>query len=237
MFCMMKGHMESNEAIFIVLIMLGLVAGALVLMNGSTPAQGNDNASALQYATGDSGSGLPNTSVAAPANITATSPAPLQSTDKSLGGLLDDGLARADSWFHSHQFPGNYNMERFTWSLSASNESPDAAAVQKNDLRASLIRFNGRYIDSLRGFAFAVYVPVDVVAPMQIRGTMIFLSNSTLFDLQNSSSFSIDYDPHPRGTQTMDGCTILSGEEFLTAAGNSIKVYDFHCEVIYGAWP
>ena len=156
-------------------------------------------------------------------------------TNKTLGELLDDGLGRADSWFSAQYEPADYSIESFRWTLSPSNQTADSIPIKANDLRASVIRFDMHYIDSLRGFAFTVYKPVAIVAPMKIRGTMVFLSNST--SLQNSSGFFIDYDPHPLRTQRMEGCSISSTENFVTEMGNDITIYDFNCKIMYGESP
>lgn len=237
---MEKGHIEYDEILFVLLLMAGLAAAALVLLNAGTanlpsdsdnlsasPAAGNSPPSENAAATGGNESA---------ASVSGARP---EVTTKTLDELLSDGLARGESWFYGQAFPGNYTFESFKWTLGASNESPDAIPVQENDIRASVIRFNGRYIDSLRGFSFTVYTPADVIAQTRIRGTAVFLSDSTVLDgyFQNSSGFTMTYDPHPRLSQILDDCTAASADEFLTGSGNSIKVYDFYCKLIYPASP
>ena len=122
------------------------------------------------------------------------------------------------------------------WSLPALNESPDSIPLKENDVRVALIRFNDRYIDSLRGFAFKRYRSEGLTAPMKIFGVMVFMADSTpLDDLQaGSSSLLIDYDPHPELAQVMEGCSILDTQDLRTA-NTSIRIYDFRCKLMYGA--
>jgi hypothetical protein len=118
------------------------------------------------------------------------------------------------------------------------NESPDSIPLKQNDLRASGIRFNGRYEDSLRGFAFRTYEVEGLTAPTKIFGVAVFLSNSSVLDpyLQNSSELTIQYDPHPELAQIMEGCSVLSGTDMVTPGGAALRVYDISCKIMYGVY-
>ena len=177
----------------------------------------------------------PPANVTSPANVTPPkSPAiQLETTNRTIGELLEDGLKRADSSFYKEYPSGNFNIDTFQWTLSSLNESPDSIPVKANDFRVVEIRFPDKYIDSLRGFAFKMYEVVGAIAPKKIFGVAIFLSNSTPLDSYLQGEFTMKYGPHPQGTQIMEGCKILSTQEFLTPNNSSIKLYDFSCKVMY----
>lgn len=228
---------EYVEIAFTIVVVIAIVVGLFLFANSKVPAypQNSSNESVLAPP-----SPPPIPEEQPEEQPTVQSPPPqIEITNRTIGQLLDDGLDRADLRFYNESVSGEYEIDTFKWTLTAMIQSPDNLSLRQNDIRVSVIRFNDRYIDSLRGFAFKVYELKNVIAPKKIFGVAVFLSNNTSLDgyLQNSSELIIDYDPHPERSQIMDECKILAGTDFVTVRNSSIKVYDFSCNLIYGATP
>lgn len=155
------------------------------------------------------------------------------------GELLERGIARSDSRFDALGLAGPFETQTLRWALGRFNETPDSVPYKENDLRASPIRFNKRYIDGLRGLAFTDSVPSGEDGPHYLFGTMLFINSSAPLDgyAANGSEFVIQYDPHPELSQILEKCRILYSDEGATLLGIPLKILDFQCKVIYGASP
>lgn len=222
-----NGHIGLRELFAICLGVISFAAAVYMLV----PSGQSDAAPASAH---DAVQGAGETP---PAEEAAARETPV--TNMSLIELLNEGLGRGDyRYFREFQL-GTLSTETQYWSMGALNESPDAIPPKENDFRAAPILFNGRYIDSLRGFTFRLYQITDRTAPMRLQGSAVFLSNSTPLDshLINSTTVDIRYGPHPRLAQILDDCHILSAGGMQTPSGSSITVYDFNCTIMYGAIP
>ena len=236
---MEKGHLEVGEALVAVLLLIGVVAGLYIMMNQPRHA----DASGLS-AVNDTGI-APNESSAIPepkTNLSVNPPGPSTAqimTNSSLGQLMDEGVKRADSRFYKGKdLPsGDYRIDAFQWYLGVASNSPDNTSIVKNDLRVSDVRFNDRYVDSLRAFIFKTYVITDLSSAPKLYGTAIFYSDETPLDgfVQNQSAFRVYYGTHPTGPKILDGCVALSKNISVTLNGNPISIYDISCKSIYEA--
>lgn len=234
---MEKGHMGFRELLLIGVVIIGFAAAIMILMGSGPDVQKPvmANESAVEQGNDDS-----TLQEEPPANNTANGQPAIkesETTNKTMGQILDEGMARADSRFYEENLSGKFDIKTYRWAMGRMNESPDGIPLRKNDLLASEIRFNGRYIDSLRGFAFKVFEAEGLTAPPKYFGTMLFLSDSAPMDgyAQNTSSFDMQYDPHPELSQILESCTIIGNESLIAPSGAYIYVYDFRCKIMYGA--
>ncbi len=235
---MEKGHIELRELLAIAILIVGLAAAALVLSG-----MGASHQEALQAPVGGADAPVPGEEQdeepvqAQPSDEPAApeEPAP-EPTSMTTGEMLDSGLARADTRFYSSIESGEWKTHSYRWAPGLFNETPDSMPLRENDLRASSVRFNGRYEDSLRGAAFKTYEIAGLTEPTKIFGTLLFLGGSPMFDsfLANQSEFVMRYDPHPQRTQQMEGCSILASQDYVTMNGSAVSAYDFGCKIMYG---
>jgi hypothetical protein len=228
------------RAVLIIVSALVLMAAAAVVLMGSHGAPETVNTTPQEPAA----QAVPPPQIQPNATAEATPPPPPPApapslSSESIGQLLDDGLARADSRFQAVKGPYVYDVGAYRWRMSGSDsDPPDLLPVRKNDLNASVIRFPDRYIDSLRGYAFKTYQPQQLAGPMKLFGVAVFLADSTPLDaFVNGTAFDMTYDPHPELSQTLEGCRVLNSTVLETPTGSNIKVYDFSCRLIYGASP
>jgi len=230
--------MEYREVIIALLLLLGFATAVFFLMANKNPAAGNSplttespNATQQPADTSQPANATP------PQNKTPEEQqTQIKVTDETIGQLLDAGVARADSAFYSQTSAGSYDMSSFRWTMGQFNQTPTEIALTKNDLNTAGIRFPDRYDGGLRGIVFKLYEPAESSAPPAIFGTVVFISEPTILDgyLSNKSKFSIHYDPHPEGSQVIDGCSIRSVLKLQDPAGNPINIYDLSCQVMYG---
>lgn len=159
--------------------------------------------------------------------------------DGVVGEILDIGLARADVRFYGDAPSGDYKVDTFRWSPVSLTGAPDSVPLKDNDLRAAAVRFDGRYESGFRGIVFRIYQFRNLTRTPHIGGSLIFIGETPTLGklLRDGEVFTISYDPHPAGSQTIDGCRLLSVFESTTAAGSPLRVYDFSCSVMYGARP
>ncbi len=239
---MEKGHIGPRELIVLALLVIGVVAAVYVFTGGiGNQARLAEHPESTEESSPDvdipgAVAPPPAENATAPA-VTGAVPAAANMTNETIGALLDDGLARGDARFYQRAISGEFEINTFRWAMSLFNESPDAIPVKQNDLRALSVRFNGRYEDSLRGFAFKTYGVENADAAPLIYGVAVFLANSSALDqfaANPSSTFTVQYDPHPEGTQIIEGCSILSSEDAYTVSGSALKIYDVNCTIMYG---
>jgi hypothetical protein len=233
-----KGHVGFRELFVVSLLMLGLVAGVVLLSGGRDSYQNLSEAKpaavpgaespgmGAQASGGGEGSSVPD----APAYPVVY---------KDVGTLLDEGVSRADSRFYKDDPDGDYDIDTFRWAMGTFDDAPDSIPLKKDDFRASLIRFDGRYDDGLRGFAFKTFQKKLLESPPTIYGTALFLSELDPFDAYAASgtAFSIQYDPHPERSQILDGCIVISTSVMRTESGAVFKTHDISCSIMYGANP
>jgi len=152
--------------------------------------------------------------------------------------LLEGGLERADQRFRSEAVSGDFGIESYRWTKSRGDLEPDAIPLKADDATNSLIRFDGRYSDALRGFAFKTYQVEDGSEPMMIYGSALFLGPEPLFEerLSDGATMEIAYDPHPLGFQVLEGCSVLGAYHFQTSGGSEVRVYDLGCSLMHDAW-
>jgi hypothetical protein len=229
-----NGHLGMRELLVISVLLIGIVAAVLLLSGSGSPQQApaasNDtNATQEPAAQPAAEPPPPEPEPEAPAAET-TQPPPVKTT----GELLDEGLARASARFDEVAEPAVWSTQTNRWALGNMNQTPDSIPLKENDIRVSGIRFEDRYIDSLRGFAFKAYNAANLTAPMKIFGVAVFLSNSTTLDSYNGT-FNMRYDPHPELSQVLEGCSILEVRDVPEPSGADVKVYDFRCKLMYGA--
>lgn len=176
-----------------------------------------------------------------PSSYGTQSPAvsPVIETQETLGGLFDQGMARADSRFYDTDPYGTYDIRTYRWALPTMDSSPDSVAPRQNDLRAAPVRFNDRYDDSLRGFAYRTFQKANLTGPPLIFGTAVFISDSNMLGAfqESGQSFDMRYDPHPERSQTLEDCSIIYSSSMTTHSGTPVKVYDVACRIAYGANP
>ncbi|MFH0738096.1 MAG: hypothetical protein V1827_05440 [Candidatus Micrarchaeota archaeon] len=231
---MEKGHVEFGELFVIVLLLVGLATAVMLLTDGNLGVQ----ASAAQEAPHKELS--QSASAQEPASEDRPQDAPAYpATDLSVGELLDEGLARADSRFYNTDPDGDYEIRSYRWAMDKLDLAPDSIPLKENDFRASPVRFDGRYDDALRAFAFKTYQKPELRSPPQIYGTAVFLSSETPFDVYASGQepFTITYDPHPERSQDIEGCVVISSSIMSTGSGAVFKVHDVSCKVMYTVNP
>lgn len=228
--------MVDNRAIIAILIVLIIALAAAIILLSSPHIQPTvENVSSNSSPTPAQITPLP-----PPKQVNTTAPSPPtlpppQIINETIGGLLYDGFARADSSYYSMAQNGVLTTDTFTWAPTPLNQTPQSMPLKANDLRVSVIRFNGRYIDSLRGFGLKTYTIENASSAPKLLGTMVFISNNTTLDsLQN---FDTDVDVYPGGAKVIEGCNINSSMDFVSSDGTDIKVYDFSCKIMYGAYP
>lgn len=238
---MEKGHVELGEILFVALLVVGLAAAVILLVSGNgapasqTPEPGNTTRNATPEAPPAQPEPAANTTSnqTQPPVIEAQPP---NVTNKSMDQLFQDGLDRADTWFYSHAGSGNYDTKTYGWAMGVANNTPDSIPLKENDMRAADVRFDGRYVDSLRGFTFRMYSSPGFAAPTKLYGIAVFLSNSTPLDAANKT-FVMQYDPYPGGPQVMEGCTVIGSSAWTTTGGSPLTIYDITCKIMYGVYP
>jgi hypothetical protein len=240
MMVMEKGHMELGEVLFVALLIVGLAAAVMLVVDGgkSPPAVPPWNGSAHEGAPAPA---QPEAAIGegngtAPAQPEAQDKSPPPATAKPAGVILDEGLARADALFYSNVTSGVYTVKTYRWTMGLENQSPDAIPLKQNDLRAADVRFSGTYLDALRGFAFRHYYTEDLSAPPQLHAVALFISGSTPLDGLNST-FNVQYDPYPGGPQVLEGCSVRNSSVQANGENSTIKVYDLTCRIMYGVYP
>jgi hypothetical protein len=234
---MEKGHIELGEILFVALLAIGLATALIILVDGNgnkaaiptsaDNAPQNDTPPLPPADWGYSANSADNRSAAA---------VPPQVTNKSTGALVDEGLAHADLWFNSTGPMGNFDINTFGWAMGLANSTPDSIPIKEKDLRAVEVRFNGRYDDALRAFAFRYYTSPTLSEYPRLYAIAIFISNSTLVDRANQT-FDIQYDPYPEGPQILEGCSVLNSTMQTSAGGSPVKIYDITCKIMYGVYP
>jgi hypothetical protein len=215
---MEKGHIEFGE-ILVMLILVTAFATAIFILTGGTegfiltvPKLGPIELQKTSMAVG-------------------TDQQIIEVTNKTLGEIINAGMDRADARFYKEDVSGQIYISTYRWGLGYLNQTPDNISIRQNDIRASVIRFNGRYDDSLRGFAYSNYEIQNTITSPQVYAVAVFFANSTLLDINNF--VNVTYDPHPQGSQILEDCTILSKKTYVTLAGNStIKTYDLKCKLV-----
>ncbi|MEW6036310.1 MAG: hypothetical protein AB1529_06870 [Candidatus Micrarchaeota archaeon] len=228
----MDGHLGLRELLLVGLLIVGLAAAVFLLFGGrpATPAAPEPPPEEPAAAPEDEAP-----LAAAPEEPSQAEPeAEANVTNKSVGQLLDEGVLRADSRFYQEVETGKYDIKAYQWALGSFGMPPDSVPLKENDLRASSVRFDGRYEDSLRGFGFKTYQPQNLSGPPRIYGTAVFLSSPGPLP---SGKFDVEFDPHPEGTQIIEDCTVLTSEELQTGTGAAFTVYDISCKIMYGAFP
>ncbi|MFA5187210.1 MAG: hypothetical protein WC551_12095 [Patescibacteria group bacterium] len=235
---MKNGHIELGEILFVALLIIGLAAAAFIFI-GPKPAYPS-----VPGNLSENGSDEPqDRTMPAAENQTLPTqpePQPVQAApplaNGTMGSILDEGLSRADSLFYSRVESGQYEIKTYKWTMGKLNDLPDSIQIKANDIRAVDVRFDGRYSDSLRGFAFRVYSYSGYSSPSKIYGVAAFISDSNPLEGMNAS-VDVQYDLAPEGAQIIEGCSVLSASEYGTAAGTPLHVYDIECKVMYGANP
>lgn len=209
---MEKGHMGLRELSVLALLIIGLTTAVFLITDGIPTAGPMEQAVPAQDVT-------------------------LQ-TESTLGELFEQAMARADSRFYDTDPNGTYDIRTYRWALPSLDEKPDAIPIKQNDLRAAPVRFNDRYDDGLRGFAYRTYQRANLTSPPLIIGTAVFISDPDMLDsyLQSGQAFDIRYDPHPQRSQILEDCSIISSST-MTSSGTPVKVYDVACRIVYGANP
>jgi hypothetical protein len=231
---MNKGHFGAREFLVIALLIIGLAAALFILLNqkGQEPQKDTIVAPSEQPKAPETVAAPPPPAPQAP----PPAPEPVQEVlNKTAGQMINESYVRSENRFYAKGLSGEFDVKSFSWSRTPFNETPESVPVKENDLTVSHVRFNDLYIDSLRIFAFSVYVPDGESGPQSIFGSMAFISPSWMDGYANSSSFDIRFDPHPEGSQEIENCKILSFSSFTGASGSDIKIYDFECKVMYGA--
>lgn len=239
---MEKGHIELGEVLVIALLIIGLAAGVLLFAGMSPPsASGQYDKAGLEPVPETPEAPQPESNQ--PTAVPALPEPPVQGetgnptiVNGTIGSILESSLAEADSRFYSSVESGQYEIRTYTWTMGKQNSTPDSIPLALNDLRALDVRFNGRYVDSLRGFAYRVYSDSMNSRPPIIYGTAIFISSSNPLE-GLESAIDVHFDPHPEGAQILESCKVLSDSEYETPSGTAIKVYDLQCRVMYGASP
>ncbi|MFN7990892.1 MAG: hypothetical protein U0R44_01910 [Candidatus Micrarchaeia archaeon] len=235
----MKGHLGAREMIVIALLIVGVAAAVFLLMGGSEkPLQ---NLSKENVSPADATAPEPPAPVAAPPPEPQAQPEPARNmTNSSVGELLAAASGRLDTAYYKEPRPpsGELKTESFRWSLSRLNETPESIPLKENDIRVSYIRFDGRYIDGLRGFEIKTYETVRAVAPVRVFASAVFITPATpIDDHLDDSALSIRYDPHPEGSQILENCSVIGVYPLQTASGADLRIYDFSCKIMYGANP
>jgi hypothetical protein len=233
---MNRGHMELWELMLAALLVIGLAAGVYMIMAGSRGPQAAANLSSQQAPALAENTTKDEPAPIQPAALTVEPALPLKKSSESLAAMLEDSMARADSWFYKDAISGELRTNTFRWYLGNLSSPPDSVPLKENDIRAADVRFNDRYEDGLRGFIFRTYELKDQAVPTKIFATAIFLSNETPLDplAENKSAFKVYYGTHPMGAQIIEGCTVLSKDQAIVNQ-SVISVYDMSCKVMYGA--
>ena len=158
-------------------------------------------------------------------------------TESSLGEIFEQAMARADSRFYDTDPNGTYDIRSYRWALPSLDEQPDTIPIKQNDLRAAPVRFNDRYDDGLRGFAYRTYQRANLTGPPLIIGTAVFISDPDMLESyhQSGQAFDIRYDPHPERSQILEDCSIIFSSSMSASSGTGVKVYDVVCRIVYGA--
>ncbi|MFH0884349.1 MAG: hypothetical protein V1861_01410 [Candidatus Micrarchaeota archaeon] len=235
---MEKGHIELGEILFVALLIIGLAA-AVFVFTGQKPVYLSEPGNATETDAGQPPSeekSLASNSTNASQPLSQPEGGPLPVVNATIGSILEDGLTRGDSRFYSGVVSGQYDIDTYKWMMGEQNDTPDSIPLKPNDLRAIDVRFNGSYVDSLRGFAFKVYSSPTFSKPPKIYGMAVFISDINPLKGTNST-FKVYYDPHPEGTQILEGCSVLSASEYETVGGSPLEVYDIECKIMYGANP
>jgi len=236
---MKNGHIELGEVLFVALLIIGLAAAVFIFI-GPKPAYLSEPGNLSESVPGEQ---QPAEAEQAASNqslplVPETQPeqAAPRLANGTMGAILDEGLSRADTRFYSHVETGQYEIKTYKWTMGKQNDSPDSIPIKANDLRALDVRFDGRYTDSLRGFAYRVYSYSGYSSPSKIYGVAAFISDANPLEGLNTT-VNVHYDLAPEGAQIIEGCGILSASEYETAAGTPLHVYDIECKVMYGAYP
>jgi hypothetical protein len=237
---MEKGHVELGEILFVALLVVGLAAAVILLVggNGAPASQTTEPGNTTQNATPEAPPAQAESAANATSNQTQP-PVEAQQpnvTNKSMDQLFQDGLERADTWFYSSAGSGNYDTKTYGWAMGLANGTPDSIPIKENDLRAADVRFDSRYVDSLRGFTFRMYSSPGFAAPTKLYGIAIFTSNSTPLDAANKT-FDVQYDPYPGGPQILEGCQVINSSAWATPGGSPLTIYDITCKIMYGVYP
>jgi len=239
---MKEGHAEYGEIFVALLLIIAVAAAGIFFLNGTKGDVGStlvplSNQTANTTPPGNA-SNQP--SMTASFNSTgSTSNVTVNITNETASQLIGDGIARAMARFALDPKHTLYVSVSYPWSIQG-NITPDSIPIKQNDLRASAILFNGRYIDSLRGFGLVVNTPSpEIVAPMVIEATAIFLGNSTSLDAFSASgnTFTMKYEPYPSGSQYLEKCEIVADMDLLSMNGSAYKIYDFDCKDMYPVNP
>src|SRR4030095_16691822 len=151
-------------------------------------------------------------------------------TTKTIGELLADGSSRAEAIFNRIAEPAQWQTETYQWARSNFSNVPDYIPLKQNDIMTSGTRFNGKYIDSLRGFMLKIYSADDLSAPGKIYATAVIISDTSLLD-NATGDIDIEFDTLPRVGKVFEGCRVIHTEEYRSANGNPIKIYDFNCKI------
>ncbi|HSB46405.1 MAG TPA: hypothetical protein VLD37_00195 [Candidatus Bilamarchaeum sp.] len=232
----MNGHFGTREFLIIALLVVGLAA-AFMLLWPKPEAQKSETAPVPpeQVPQAAQPSEPPPAPKAGPEPVPT---APAETFSMTSGEFVNESLQGAESRFYAKALSGEFDVHSFSWSRALFNETPDSIEEKPDDITVSYVRFNDKYIDGLRIFAFSVYTPKGETGPQSIFGSMLFISPSLIDGYAaNGTKFNIRFDPHPEGSQEMDDCRILSSSSSTGASGAAIRVYDFECKVMYGASP
>ena len=239
---MKEGHAEYGE-IFVALLLIVAVAAAGIFFLSGTKGDVGSAIVPLPNQTADTaapGNASNPPSMTASFNSTgSTSNVTVNVTNETTSQLVDQGIARAMARFALDPEHTLYSTVSFPWAIQG-NVTPDSIPIKQNDLRASEMLFDGKYLDSLRGFGLVVSTPSpEIAAPQIIGATAVFLANSTAIDSfsQSGNVFTIKYEPYPSGSQYIEKCKVVGDMDLVSMNGSAYKIYDFDCKDMYPVNP
>jgi len=239
---MKEGHAEYGEIFVALLLIVAVAAASIFYFSGPKGDVGSvtvpiSNQTANTTATSNQ-QHMPSTNLSFNSSVSSPNVS-INITNETTSQLIDDGIARAMARFANNPQHTLYVSVSYPWSIQG-NITPDSIPIKQNDLRTSAMLFNGRYIDSLRGFGLVVNTPSpEIIAPQVIEATAIFLANSTSLDTFASSggTFTIKYEPYPSGSQYIENCRIVADMDLVSTNGSAYKIYDFDCKDMYPVNP
>lgn len=163
----------------------------------------------------------------------------VQVTTKSIGALVDDGLAQAAQNFYVKNPSGNYRIDTQEWTLSSLNQAPDyISSSDATSIPTYPVLFDGKYLYEIRGFGAKAYERTDQAQPVDIECFAIFLGTSDTLNNYYSSGkgFEIKFYTYTTDIKLLENCVVESYQDAMTQNGNLLRTYYMHCNVVWGSY-